>query len=155
MNEAVCKPSPVKILAVSAAPLRGLLNFLIYGQYRELLTEGARRQHALSLAEIPSTAKELGNILKAESRDKNGKLFFNCERFENHVAVLLDNHGAQFWVHYFSCGIGLVNLSFFSHLASAEGALTNGTRNVTNGSLEYQWFTHDLTVHFSAAKLMK
>ena len=31
MNEViVCKPSPAKVLAVSAAPLRELLNFLIY-----------------------------------------------------------------------------------------------------------------------------
>jgi hypothetical protein len=145
----VCKPSPVKILAVSAAPLRELLNFLIYGKYRELLTERARRQPAFSLTEIPRATKELGNILRAESRDKNGKLFFNCQKTEKHLAVILDNHGAQFWIHYFRCGIGLVNLSFFSHLASAEGALTNHTRNVTaHGTLEYQWFTHDLPAEF-------
>ncbi len=43
MNEtATCKLSPVKTLAVSAAPLRELLNFLIYGEYAELLTERAR-----------------------------------------------------------------------------------------------------------------
>lgn len=149
MNETVtCKSSPVKILAVSAAPLRELLNFLIYRKHTELLTERARRQPPLSWEKYPLTIKELGIALRAESRDKNGKLFFNCERAEKHVAVLLDNHGAQFWVHYFRCGIGLVNLSFFSHLVSAEGALTNGTRNVTHGSLEYQWFTHDLTAQF-------
>lgn len=149
MNEAViCKLSPVKTLAVSAAPLRELLNFLIYGRHSELLTERARRQPALSLPKIPATAKDLKEVLKARHLDKNGKLFFDCASSEHVVAVLLDNHGAQFWVHYFPCGIGLVNLSFFSHLASAEGALTNGTRNVTHGSLEYQWFTHDLTAHF-------
>ena len=33
MNETVtCKLSPVKVLAVSAAPLRELLNFLIYAE---------------------------------------------------------------------------------------------------------------------------
>jgi len=146
MNEAiVCKPSPVKTLSVSAAPLRELLNFFTYGRHAELLTERARRQPALALSKIPSTAKELKNLLKAEHLDKNGKLFFDCAASEHHVAVLLDNHGAQFWIHYFRCGIGLVNLSFFSHLASAEGALTNQTRNVKHGSLEYQWFTHSLS----------
>lgn len=150
MNYAViCKLSPVKTLAVSAAPLKELLNFLIYRQHGELLTELARRQPALSLPKIPSTAKDLKDALKARRLDKNGKLFFDCAAPNEHqVAVLLDNQGAQFWIHYFRCGIGLVNLSFFSHLASAEGSLTNGTRNVTHGSLEYQWFTHDLNWEF-------
>lgn len=150
MNETVfCKLSPVKTLAVSAAPLKELLNFLIYRQHGELLTERARRQPVLSLPKIPSAAKDLKDVLKARRLDKNGKMFFDCAApNEHHVGILLDNHGAQFWVHYFRCGIGLVNLSFFSHLASAEGALTNGTRNVTHGSLEYQWFTHDLTWEF-------
>lgn len=120
MNDSiVCKLSPVKNLAVSAAPLRELLNFLIYGRHAELLTERARRQPALSLPKIPSTAKELKETLKAERLDKNGKLSFDCLEGKHHVAVLLDNHGAQFWIHFFRYGIGLVNLSFFSHLASA------------------------------------
>ena len=98
MNEAiVCKSSPVKTLAVSAAPLRELLNFLIYGRLPELLTERARQQPAVS--EIVSHVKDLKAFLKAEKRDKNGKLFFDCDGRENHAAVLLDNHGAQFWVH--------------------------------------------------------
>lgn len=148
MNEAViCKSSPVKILAVSAAPLRELLNFLIYGKHTELLTEWARRQPPLSWEKYPLTVKELGIALRAENRDKNGKLFFNCEKTEKHVAVLIDNHGAQFWIHYFRCGIGLVSLSFFSHLASAEGSLKNHTRSVMHGG-EYQWFTHELSVEF-------
>jgi len=146
-NSIVCKLSPVKILAVSAAPLRELLKFLIYGRHVELLTERARRQPSLSCEKIPLTIKELGIVLRAESRDKNGKLFFNCESAEKHIAVLLDNHGAQFWIHYFRCGIGLVNLSFFSHLASAEGSLTNHTRSVMHRG-EYQWFTHDLPADF-------
>ena len=126
MNDAiVCKLSPVKILTVSAAPLRELLNFLIYGQHPELLSERARRQPALSRAEIPSTVKQLKDVLKAEKCDKNGKLIFDCADNENHAAVLLDNHGAQFWIHYFACGIGLVNLSFFNRLAGAEGSLLN------------------------------
>ena len=45
MNDSmVCKPSPVKILTVSAAPLRELLNLLIYGQNPELINERVRRQ---------------------------------------------------------------------------------------------------------------
>ncbi len=147
MNETVtCKLSPVKTLAVSAAPLRELLNFLIYAEHAELSTERAQRQPALFLSNIP-TAKELKDVLKAERLDKNGKLFFDCTPGENQVAVLLDNHGAQFWIHYFRCGIGLVSLSFFSHLASAEGSLTNHTRSVTH-SYEYQWFTYDLSEGF-------
>jgi hypothetical protein len=48
MNETVvCKPSPVKILAVSAASLRELLSFLIYGEYAELLTERVRQPPSL------------------------------------------------------------------------------------------------------------
>ncbi len=148
MNEAiVCQPSPVKILTVSAAPLRELLNFLVYGRIPELLTERARRQPELALTEIPATARELKKILNAEKLDKNGKMSFDRGKPENHIAVLLDNHGAQFWIHYFACGIGLVSLSFFSHLSSAEGSLFNQTRNVTH-SHEYQWFTHGLTAEF-------
>jgi len=156
MNEAiVCKPSPVKTLAVSAAPLRELLNFLIYGRSPELLTEGARKQPAVT--ETASNVKDLKAFLKAEKCDKNGKLFFDCDGREHHVAVLLDNQGAQFWIHYFACGIGLVSLSFFSQLASAESSLLNQTRNVMH-SHEYQWFTHDLSAEFfssenSAAKI--
>jgi len=148
MNEAiVCKPSPVNILAVTAAPLRELLNFLIYGRHPELLNERARRQPIPALEKIPATVKELGNILKVGKCDRNGKLFFECAKNEHHVAVLLHNQGAQFWVHYFRCGIGLVSLSFFSQLASAEGSLLNQTRSVTH-SHEYQWFTHDLDPKF-------
>jgi hypothetical protein len=130
MNDSiVCKLSPLKTLAVSAAPLRELLNFFIYGRHSELLTERTRKQPVLSHDKIPRAVKDLKDFLGATRLDKNGKLYFDCAADGNHVAVLLDNHGAQFWIHYFRCGIGLVNLSFFSHLASAEGALTNHTRN--------------------------
>ena len=145
MNEnIICKLSPAKVLTVSAAPVRELLNFLIYNQRRELLTERARKQPELSLPKVPSDAKELKDFLKASRLDKNGKLFFDCGESDHQVAVLLHNSGAQFWIHYFRGGIGLVNLSFFSQLASAEGSLTNQTRNVT-ASHEYQWLTHDLS----------
>lgn len=152
MNEnIVCKLSPARTLAVSAAPIRELLNFLIYNQSRELLTERARKQPELSLPKVPSDTKELKGVLKASRLDKNGKLFFDCGESDQQVAVLLHNSGAQFWVHYFRCGIGLVNLSFFSQLASAEGSLTSQTRNVT-ASHEYQWFTHGLTAEFFSSE---
>jgi hypothetical protein len=155
MNGAiVCKLSPVKTLAISAAPLRELLNFLIYEQHAELLTERARRQPALSLAKIPSTPKELREILKVERLGKNGKLFFDCTDGEHQVAIFLDNQGAQFWIHYFRCGIGLVNLSFFNHLAGAEGSLTSQTRNVTH-VFEYQWFTHDLSAEVFGCEITR
>lgn len=152
MNDSiVCKPSPLKTLAISAAPLRELLNFFIYRRHVELLTERARNQPALSPAKIPSTLKDLKDFFRATHLDKNGKLFFDCRASCDQVAVLLDNHGAQFWIHYFRGGIGLVNLSFFSHLASAEGALVNQTRNVTHG-FEYQWFAHDMPTEFFGGK---
>ncbi len=45
MNQAiVCKPSPVKTLTVLRAPLRELLNFLVYNRHPELLNERVRRQ---------------------------------------------------------------------------------------------------------------
>ncbi len=148
MNEnIVCKPSPAKMLAVSAAPLRELLNFLIYNQRRELLIERVRKQPVLSLPKIPLTVKELKGVLGAWRLDKNGKMFFRCNESDHHLAILLHNNGAQFWIHYFHCGIGLVSLSFFSSLASAEGSMVDQTRNVT-ASHEYQWFTHDLSAEF-------
>lgn len=144
MNEAIiCKPSPIKILTISRAPLVGLVNFLIYGQHSELLNERARRQPFVSLQKMPRGVNDLKDFLAAEKCDKNKKLFFDCEKGENQVAVLLHNQGAQFWIHYFRCGAGLVNLSFFSRLASAEGSLLNQTRSITHKS-EFQWFAHDL-----------
>jgi hypothetical protein len=153
MNEnIICKPSPAETLAVSAAPLRELLNFLIYNQRRELLTERARKQPVLSLPHLPSNTKGLKQFLNASRLDKNGKMYFDCRDSNWHVAILLHNNGAQFWIHYFACGIGLVSLSFFSHLASAEGSLMNQTRNIT-ASHEHQWFTHDLSAEFFDDKI--
>jgi hypothetical protein len=111
MNEnIICKRSPAKTLAVSAAPLRELLNFLIYNQRRELLTERARKQPVLTLPSLPSNVRELKEFLNASQLDKNGKLYFDCWESNRHIAVLLHNNGAQFWIHYFACGIGLVSL---------------------------------------------
>lgn len=143
----ICKPDPAKTLTVSAAPLRELLNFLIYNQRRELLTERARKQPVLSAPNIPSNVKELKQFLNASRLDKNGKLYFDCQESKRHVGILLHNNEVQFWIHYFACGIGLVSLSFFSQLVSAEGSLHNHTRNIT-ASHEYQWFTHDLPGDF-------
>jgi len=155
MNEnIICKPNPAKTLAVSGAPLRELLNFLIYNQRRELLTERARKQPVLALRNIPSDVKELKKFLNASRLDKNGKLYFDCGDCNRHVAILLHNNGALFWIHYFDCGIGLVSLSFFSQLASAEGSLMNQTRNIT-ASHEHQWFTHELSAEFFDGEISK
>ena len=152
MSEAiVCKPSPVRTLTITRSPLRELLNFLAYRQHPELLNERARRQPIPALEKFPATIRELKDILKAEKCDKNGKLFINCEKSKDHIAVLLHNEGVQFWVYYFSCGIGLINLSFFSHLANTEISLPYDTQNVKH-SYEYQWFTHDLKPRFFEGK---
>ena len=155
MNEAiVCKPSPAKTLAVSRAPIRELLNFLIYIQTSELLCERARKQSFPIFNKFPIIVRDLKDVLKAEKCNKNEKFFFDCEKSQHHIAVLLDNQGVQFWIHYFKCGIGFVNLSFFNHLASAEGSLFADTRNVTH-SHEYQWFTHDLDSGLFTDKISK
>jgi hypothetical protein len=81
MNEnIICKPSPAKTLAISAAPVRELLNFLIYNRRRELLSERARKQPELFLPKIPSDARELKDVLKASRLDKNGKLFSTARK---------------------------------------------------------------------------
>ncbi len=84
--------SPVKTLAISAAPLRELLNLLIYGQNPELLNERARRRPLPALEKIPATVRELKDVLEAERCDKNGKLIFDCTDNESHAAVLLHNY---------------------------------------------------------------
>lgn len=99
---------------------------------------------ALALPKIPTTIKEIGEILCAEKCEKGRKLYFDCTKTDIHRAILIHNIDAQFWVHYFRSGIGLVNISCFSNLASAEGAvLPLMSRNITD-SFEYQWFTHNL-----------
>lgn len=84
MNETViCKSSPVKVLAVSAAPFQELLNFLIYREHTDLLTERARKPPPLSWEKHSLTIKESIIVLGAESLNKNGKLFFNARRLKN------------------------------------------------------------------------
>lgn len=155
MNEAIiCQPSPVKTLSVTNAPLRELLNFLTYQKHPELLNERARRQPLPALGKIPTNINELKKVLGAEKCEKNRKLFFDCTRSDVQRGILIHNINAQFWIHYFRCGIGLVNLSFFSHLATAENQVRNQTRNVAH-SYEYQWFTHDLDPKFLTREISK
>lgn len=90
-DQIICKPSPVKILTISRAPLRELLNFLIYRAHPELLSERARRQPSPHFEKIPITVDELKNLLDAEKCDKNKKLIFDCGKSGKHAAVLLRN----------------------------------------------------------------
>lgn len=150
MNDAIlCRPSPIKILSITSAPLRELVNFLTYRRHSELLPERSRRQPVPALERLPSNISELKEILRPESVLKNRKLFFDCSKREKQRAILIHNRDAQFWIHYFRCGIGLVNLSFFRHLASAEASLENSTRDITHQH-EYQWFTHDISANYFA-----
>lgn len=86
----VCKPSPVKTLSVSRAPLRELLNFLVYASRPGLLNERARRQPSLSLEKVPSNVRELKDFLGAKRCDKNEKFFFDCVKPENHILIRLN-----------------------------------------------------------------
>lgn len=145
MNESIiCKRSPAKVLAVTAVPLKELLNFLVYRQNPEILNERARRQPILSLANFPMNIPQLGAVLRAEKCESGRKLYFDCADSQNHRSILIHNFNAQFWVHYFRCGIGLVSISCFGHLASAEGSVLPSMVKTIADSYEYQWFTHDL-----------
>lgn len=145
MNQAIISlPTPVKTLRVTEVPCRELCNFLIYRNNPEILNERARRQPFQPLGRVPTTVKEAGEILGAEKCEKGRKLYFDCSKQENHRGILIHNFNAQFWVHYFRCGIGLVNVSCFSQLASAEGSVLPLMSRTVADSFEYQWFTHDL-----------
>ena len=137
-------PTPLKTLAVTESPCRELCNFLIYLNNPEILNERARRQTALSFDKLPRTVREIGEILGAKKCEKNRKFYFDCTKTENHRGVLIHNFNAQFWTHYFRCGIGLVSLSYFSELASAEGSVLPTMARTVADSYEFQWFTHDL-----------
>lgn len=145
MNEVIIGlPMPLKTLSVTEAPCRELCNFLIYLDNPEMLSEGARRQPALSFGEFPQSVREVGEILGVERCERNRKLYFDCANTQNHRGVLIHNFNAQFWVHYFRCGIGLVSLSYFGVIASAEGSVLPKMSRTVADSYEYQWFTHDL-----------
>lgn len=133
---------------VTEVPCRELCSFLIYQNNPELLNERARRQPTTDFENLPTSVKQVGELLGAEKCEKNRKLYFDCTETENHRGILIHNFNAQFWVHFFRCGIGLVNISCFSQLASAQGSvLPTMTRTVAD-SYEYQWFTHDLAENF-------
>ena len=154
MNEAILSlPTPVKTLSVTQTPCRELCNFLVYCQNPEILNERARRHLVRVFDKIPASVKEVGELFGAEKCEKNRKLYFDCTKTENHRGILIHNFNAQFWVHFFRCGIGLVNVSCFSQLASAEcSVLPLMTRTVAD-SFEYQWFIHDLNArHFTKGK---
>jgi hypothetical protein len=149
MNESIiCKRSPAKTLAVTAASLRELLNFLVYRQNPEILNERARRQPIVSLANIPQNIPQLGAVLQAEKCENGRKLYFDCADSRNHRSILVHNFNAQFWVHYFRCGVGLVSVTCFSELASAEGSVIPTMTRTVADSYEYQWFTHNLEEKF-------
>lgn len=145
MKEAiVCRKSPARTLAVTAAPLRELQNFLIYRQNPEILNERTRRQPHLKLTRFPKNVEEIGEFLKAAKCERDRKLYFDCSDIEQHRSLLIHNFDAQFWVHYFRGGIGLVSVSCFDQLASAEGSVLPSMSRTVDHSYEYQWFTHDL-----------
>ena len=149
MNDALISlPTPVETLMVTESPCRELCNFLIYQNNPELLNERARRQPVKVFENLPTSVKQVGELLGAEKSEKNRKLYFNCTETENHRGILIHNFNAQFWVHYFRCGIGLVNISCFSQLASAQDSVLPLMTRTVADSYEYQWFTHDLSEKF-------
>ena len=150
MNEAIiCRPNPAHNLALTEAVCRELRNFLIYRQHPEILNERARHQPGNSvIGKIPADVREIGDLLGATKCERNRKLFFDAARRENLRAVLIHNAGAQFWVYYFRCGIGLVNLSFFGYVQSAENSIPpDGIRTVAD-SYDFQWFAHALPLKY-------
>lgn len=155
MNEAiVCRPNPARNLALTEAVCRELRNFLIYRENPEILNERARHQPNNSLIEkIPASMREIGELLGAAKCESNRKLFFDLARRDNLRGVLIHNVNAQFWVYYFRCGIGLVNLSFFGYVESAETSVPpDGIRTVAD-SYDFQWFAHSLPAkYFKASK---
>ncbi len=150
MNEAIiCRPNPAKTLVLTEAVCRELRHFLIYRQHPEILNERARHQPTNSVIEkIPADVREIGELLGADKCERNRRLFFDVAQRENLRAVLVHNVNAQFWVYYFRCGIGLVNLSFFGYVQSAEASTPpSGIRTVAD-SYDFQWFAHSLSVKY-------
>jgi hypothetical protein len=158
MNEAIiCRLNKAKTLALTEAVCRELRNFLIYRHNPEILNERARHQpKSLHLEKIPADVREIGELLGADKCERNRKLFLDCSRSETLRSVLIHNVNAQFWVYYFRCGIGLVNLSFFGYAESAESSIPpSGIRTVAD-SYDFQWFAHALPVkYFKTSKRTK
>jgi hypothetical protein len=150
MNEAiVCRPNPAKTLALTEAVCRELRNFLIYRRHPEILNERARLSpRPAAVEKIPADVRGIGQLLGADRCESNRKLFFEIARRENLRAVLIHNVNAQFWVYYFRYGIGLVNLSFFGYVQSAEASTPpSGIRTVAD-SYDFQWFAHSLPAKY-------
>lgn len=114
-----------------------------------------RRHPALSFDELPKAIREIGKILGAEKCEKNRKLYFACTESQNHRGVLIYNFNAQFWVHYFRCGIGLVSILCFSQIASAGGSVLPLKSRTVADFYQYQWFAHDLDSSFFTGNLSK
>lgn len=149
MNDSIISlPTPAKKLVITETPCREFCNFLIYRHNPEILNERARRQPSISFPKLSANVRDVGEILGAERCEKERKLYFNCADTENHRGILIHNFNAQFWVHYFRSGIGLVNVSCFSQLASAQGSVLPDMSRTVSDSYEFQWFTHDLADKF-------
>lgn len=149
MNESIiCRPTSAETLAVTNVVCRELCNFLIYQKNPEILNERGRQQPLVSMLTLPATVQEVGKLLNAEKCEKGRKLYFDCTDTRNHRSILIHNYDAQFWVHYFRGGIGLVSVTCFSQLASAEGSVLPFKSRVIDASYEYQWFTHKLPPKF-------
>lgn len=154
MNDSIkCRLIPAKTLALTNVVCHELCNFLIYQNNPEILNERARRQPLIALPKLPKSVQEVGKLLRAEKCEKGRKLYFDCTDTENHRSILIHNYDAQFWVHYFRGGIGLVSVTCFSQLASAEGSVLPFKSRTIDASYEYQWFTHNLpSKYFQAGK---
>lgn len=149
MNNAIISlPTPVQTLSLTKVPCRELCNFLIYHNNPELLNERARRQPVKDFKNLPTSVAQVGELLGAEKCEKHRKLYFDCTDKENHCGILIHNFNAQFWVHFFRVGIGLVSISCFSQLASAQGSVLPTMTRMVADSYEYQWFMHDLGNNF-------
>ncbi len=100
------------------------------------------------MPKLPTNVREIGIVLRTKKCEKGRKLYFDYADIQNHRGILIHNFNAQFWVHYFRSGIGLVSVTCFSQPASAEGSVLPSKCRTIDGSYEYQWFTHDLTKRY-------
>ena len=71
MNDALISlPTRVKTLMVTEAPCRELCNFLIYQNNSELLNERGRRQPLRAFETLPTSVKQVGELLGAKKCEK-------------------------------------------------------------------------------------
>lgn len=144
IEKIVVRVNPANTLAITESPLKELCNFLIYQNNPEILNERARHQPKNKLRNTPTTVRDVGKFLGAAKFEKARKLYFDCTDTISNRSILIHNFNAQFWVNYFRNGIGLVSVTCFSHLSSAEGSVLPSMSRTIDDSYEYQWFTHDL-----------